>query len=125
VYQGVVIDYRGPDVNPTVFMNVCGVFCLARFVRRASASWCGCVVRHCINVWDRLEQVLIGQDPGVGSRKVLKSGPNDRVFINFADHGGVGLIAFPLGKIVTSKQLVDTLTQMVCAMYHQEVGKRD
>jgi legumain len=60
-----------------------------------------------------LVQVLIGQDPGVGSRKVLKSGPNDRVFINFADHGGVGLIAFPLGKIVTSKQLTDTLLQMV------------
>ena len=46
---------------------------------------------------------------------MLKSGPGDHVFVNFVDHGGVGLIAFPMGKIVTSKQLMDTLTTMVCA----------
>lgn len=27
--------------------------------------------------------------------RVLKSGKNDHVFLNFADHGSVGLIAFP------------------------------
>ncbi|XP_076306309.1 legumain-like [Tachypleus tridentatus] len=32
---------------------------------------------------------------GVGSGKVLKSGPNDHVFVNFADHGAPGIIAFP------------------------------
>jgi hypothetical protein len=26
---------------------------------------------------------------------VLESGPNDKVFLNFADHGATGLIAFP------------------------------
>ncbi|XP_013783249.1 legumain-like [Limulus polyphemus] len=32
---------------------------------------------------------------GIGSGKVLKSGPNDHVFVNFADHGAPGIIAFP------------------------------
>lgn len=30
-----------------------------------------------------------------GNGRVLKSGPNDTVFLNFADHGAAGLIAFP------------------------------
>ena len=30
-----------------------------------------------------------------GNGRVLESGENDKVFINFADHGGPGLIAFP------------------------------
>eukprot|EP00043_Microstomoeca_roanoka_P026662 m.12312 g.12312 ORF g.12312 m.12312 type:complete len:448 (-) comp6831_c0_seq1:154-1497(-) len=32
---------------------------------------------------------------GVGTGRVLESGPNDHVFINFVDHGGPGIIAFP------------------------------
>ena len=32
---------------------------------------------------------------GVGTGRVLQSGKNDRVFLNFADHGAAGLIAFP------------------------------
>ena len=32
--------------------------------------------------------VLAGTPPGAGSNRVLNSGPNDRVFIYFADHGG-------------------------------------
>jgi len=32
---------------------------------------------------------------GIGSGKVIDSGPNDHVFVNFADHGGPGIIAFP------------------------------
>ena len=34
-----------------------------------------------------------------GNGKVLKSTKDDKVFINFADHGGYGLIAFPKGLI--------------------------
>ncbi|XP_053290148.1 legumain [Pleuronectes platessa] len=30
-----------------------------------------------------------------GSGKVLKSGPNDHVFVYFTDHGGPGILAFP------------------------------
>ncbi|MPC83028.1 Legumain [Portunus trituberculatus] len=32
---------------------------------------------------------------GVGSGKVLGSGPNDRVFINLVDHGAPGIFGFP------------------------------
>ena len=32
---------------------------------------------------------------GIGSGKVLSSTANDTVFLNFADHGASGLIAFP------------------------------
>ncbi|XP_050686885.1 legumain-like [Eriocheir sinensis] len=32
---------------------------------------------------------------GVGSGKVLQSGPNDRVFINLVDHGAPGIFGFP------------------------------
>ncbi|XP_047493360.1 legumain-like [Penaeus chinensis] len=32
---------------------------------------------------------------GVGSGKVLKSGPNDRVFVNLVDHGAPGIFGFP------------------------------
>jgi len=32
---------------------------------------------------------------GVGTGRVLTSTATDYVFLNFADHGGAGLIAFP------------------------------
>jgi len=32
-----------------------------------------------------------------GNGRVLESGPNDTVFINFVDHGATGLVAFPFG----------------------------
>lgn len=36
---------------------------------------------------------------GTGKGKVLKSDKNSKVFINFADHGAPGLIAFPSGQL--------------------------
>lgn len=36
---------------------------------------------------------------GIGSGKVIESGPDDYVFVNFADHGAPGLVAFPLGVL--------------------------
>ena len=35
-----------------------------------------------------------------GSGKTIKSGPDDNVFVYFADHGGPGLVAFPNGNPV-------------------------
>ncbi|KNC82796.1 hypothetical protein SARC_04929 [Sphaeroforma arctica JP610] len=61
---------------------------------------------------ENFEKVLTGQKMHVGNGKTLKSGPDDHVFVNFIDHGGVGLIAFPEGKIVTSRQLHSTLEKM-------------
>jgi len=48
---------------------------------------------------------------GIGSGKVIESGPNDRVFVNFVDHGATGILAFPVGQL-TVKQLNDALNKM-------------
>ena len=36
---------------------------------------------------------------GIGTGRVLQSGPNDHVFIYFSDHGAPNLIAFPKGRV--------------------------
>ena len=46
---------------------------------------------------------------GTGSGKVLESGPEDNVFIYFADHGGPGILGMPSGPLLKAKDLVDTL----------------
>jgi len=57
--------------------------------------------------------VLLGKDmTGIGSGKTLKSGPNDRVFIFFSDHGAPGLVAFPGFKMLYAKDLLPVLTSM-------------
>ncbi|KAK8753201.1 hypothetical protein OTU49_003226 [Cherax quadricarinatus] len=48
---------------------------------------------------------------GVGSGKVLKSGPNDRVFINMVDHGAPGIFAFP-NDYLNATDLVDAILAM-------------
>lgn len=47
----------------------------------------------------------------IGSGKVIASGPNDHVFVNFVDHGATGILAFPVGEL-TAKQLSDALQKM-------------
>lgn len=49
---------------------------------------------------------------GMGSGKVLKSGPNDKVFINFVDHGGTGIIEFPNGDFLHATDLNTALKAM-------------
>jgi len=48
---------------------------------------------------------------GIGSGKVIESGPNDHVFVNFVDHGATGILAFPVGEL-TVKQLNDAINKM-------------
>merc|ERR1712168_825304 len=48
---------------------------------------------------------------GIGSGKVIDSGPDDHVFVNFADHGGPGLIAFP-EDVLHIAQLNKTIWEM-------------
>lgn len=48
---------------------------------------------------------------GIGSGKVIQSGPNDHVFVNFVDHGAPGLIAFPDGELYAT-QLLKVLKKM-------------
>lgn len=48
---------------------------------------------------------------GVGTGKVLKSTKDDKVFINFVDHGGAGLIGFP-SSYLYADDLNDALKYM-------------
>ncbi|CAL8274199.1 unnamed protein product [Merluccius merluccius] len=57
--------------------------------------------------------VLKGDSAGTkgGSGKVIKSGPNDHVFVYFTDHGAPGILAFPNDELHV-KDLQDTITYM-------------
>ena len=44
--------------------------------------------------------------------KVLKSGPTDKVFVNFADHGGAGIVEFPNGPYLHAADLNAALKVM-------------
>eukprot|EP00937_MAST-01D_sp_MAST-1D-sp2_P003583 g3583.t1 len=55
--------------------------------------------------------VLTGNTSG-NATKVLKSGPKDKVFVNFADHGGGQLIAMPNGAYLKAPELNDALKTM-------------
>uniref|UniRef100_M1B2Z7 Legumain n=1 Tax=Solanum tuberosum TaxID=4113 RepID=M1B2Z7_SOLTU len=54
--------------------------------------------------------VILANKSGVvgGSGKVLKSGPNDHIFIYYADHGGPGIIAMP-NEVIYAHDLVNVL----------------
>jgi legumain len=57
----------------------------------------------------------------VGTGKVLKSDANSKVFINFADHGAPGLIAFP-SDMLYADDLIEAINYMhTNAMYNQMV----
>lgn len=61
---------------------------------------------------DNFISVLTGDEEAVrgkGTGRVLKSNENDHVFINFVDHGGVGLIAFPVGGYLYADALNSAL----------------
>ncbi|KAK9907315.1 hypothetical protein WJX75_001305 [Coccomyxa subellipsoidea] len=58
-------------------------------------------------------QVLAGKKaPKVigSSGKILKSGPNDRVFVYYADHGAPGILGMPNGPFLYADQLLSVLT---------------
>jgi legumain len=61
---------------------------------------------------DMFVAVMTGDASKTGGRPVLKSGPSDRVFIFFTDHGGTGIIAFPDGSLMSSTTLVGAIKQM-------------
>ena len=58
--------------------------------------------------------VLTGNASAIigGSGQVLQSGPEDKVFINFVNHGGSGLVAMPVGDYLYADQLNAALEQM-------------
>lgn len=52
--------------------------------------------------------ILTGDSSKTGGKPVLNSTANDRVFVNFVDHGGVGIVAFPDG-ILKNTDLINAL----------------
>ncbi|XP_073055317.1 vacuolar-processing enzyme [Primulina eburnea] len=55
--------------------------------------------------------VILGNKNAVkgGSGKVVNSGPNDHVFIYYADHGGPGVLGMPVGPSLFADDLIHVL----------------
>merc|ERR1712142_1262 len=56
-------------------------------------------------------QILQGNTPSGGNGKVIKSGPDDHVFVYFADHGNRHLLGFPHG-VLYERDLTRALKSM-------------
>lgn len=59
--------------------------------------------------------VLSGDEEAVrgqGNGRVLKSGPDDNVFVFYSDHGSTGLVAMPSGPYLYAKDLAATFQSM-------------
>jgi legumain len=73
---------------------------------------------------DTFVKVLTGDAAGLagveGSGKVLKSTHKSRVFVNFVDHGGVGIIGFP-ETTMHAKDLIGALTTMHTSKMYKEL----
>lgn len=65
--------------------------------------------------------IITGNADGVkgGNGRVLKSTAADTVFLNFADHGAVGLIAFPSQYLYADQLQTAFLTMSQNSMYSQ------
>ncbi|KAG2427725.1 hypothetical protein HXX76_012050 [Chlamydomonas incerta] len=79
VYGGVRVDYRGSDVSAAVFLAVL----------EGNASALPAATR--------------------GSGRVLASGPYDRVFVFYSDHGAPGVLGMPSGSFLYADELVGAL----------------
>ena len=68
---------------------------------------------------DNFLAVLTGNQSGVPKgKKVLNSTENDDVFINFADHGGSGILEMPSGPVLRKSQLLNALQIMYLSLIH-------
>jgi len=66
--------------------------------------------------------VLTGNQGAVPpGKKVLKSTANDNVFVFFTDHGGTGIVAFPVGPYLTVADLNKSLRQMFAANMYRKL----
>ncbi|KAH9503065.1 hypothetical protein Btru_075896 [Bulinus truncatus] len=81
VYSGVPKDYTKEEVTPEVFLKV--------------------LTGDAAGV-----KKLLGRDG-----KVIASGPNDRVFVNFVDHGAPGVLAFP-NDVLHAEDLHNAIKKM-------------
>ena len=98
VYAGCAADYTGSIVTAALWQAV---------ITGDSAA---------------IANMTAGYTAGKTSTKVLKSTETSKVFLNFVDHGGVGIIAFPNGPFLHAKSLQASLATMKTkAMYNQLV----
>ncbi|GAB4837133.1 hypothetical protein Ancab_002044 [Ancistrocladus abbreviatus] len=60
---------------------------------------------------NNLFAAILGNKTAVkgGSGKVVNSGPNDHIFIYYADHGGPGVVLMPTDEELYAKDLIDVL----------------
>ena len=82
VYSGVPKDYTGDDVNAETFLAV-------------------------LQGDKEKVQNLLGREG-----KVINSGPDDYVFVNFADHGGAGILGMPSPPYLKARPLNKALKKM-------------
>ena len=65
--------------------------------------------------------VLTGDAATTGGKKVLKSTANDKVFLNFADHGGTGILCMPVGPYLQASDLHGALKTMHARQMYKEL----
>ncbi|XP_074341031.1 legumain-like [Apium graveolens] len=72
---------------------------------------------------ENLFAVILGDKSLVkgGSGKVVDSGPNDRIFIYYTDHGGPGILGLPDDKLLYAKDLIDVLKKKHKAGTYKEM----
>ncbi|CAM9771815.1 unnamed protein product [Ectocarpus sp. 4 AP-2014] len=70
---------------------------------------------------DNFLAVLKGDNKTTEGKPVLRSTKEDRVFVYFADHGGVGLVAMPAGDPVYAQDLIDALRYMSTKGMYKEL----
>lgn len=98
---GKIINHPlGPDVYSGVPKDYTGEVSHTDRLMRGKESWAGL---EDVNP-ETFLKVLQGDSEGlrgVGSGKVINSGPKDHVFVNFVDHGAPGLVAFPSSEALS------------------------
>ncbi|KAG0613884.1 hypothetical protein M758_6G136500 [Ceratodon purpureus] len=72
---------------------------------------------------DNLFAVILGDKKAVngGSGKVVDSGPDDHIFIYYADHGGPGVLGMPNTPFLYADDLIDTLKKKHKARGYKEM----
>lgn len=140
VYAGCKLDYTGAAVTPKNFVKVltggdsidsvedlqdktCNRFSNGTKVTCPTTGSCcctkpkflfGCDEWSCCGATEQCMPAEKGNTcKKVESGKVLKSTNTSKVFVNFVDHGGVGIIAFPgSAPLMHSTELVAALQKM-------------
>eukprot|EP00124_Ichthyophonus_hoferi_P003691 Ihof_evm2s337 gene=Ihof_evmTU2s337 len=103
MYDDIPYDQRNPKFAPWIINAPFG----PNLYPRLNVDYRGSDVTP-----ENFRKILLGQPTYAGSGKTLRSTRRDHVFINFVSHGGVGWIAFPGKRGISSVQIKNILTIM-------------